>query len=305
MPSKSRTSQMPMPLTARLDAFGFILISGTDAADYLQRQTMNDVRDLRQAGHWHWNGVLSPKGRVLSLFALLRTGETDFLLIHPDGEASMLAAMLKRTVFRSKLSIATCDNHHALGFLGAHPLPSATHPALAQPFADGWLLDTGSPGRPRQLWVGSTPGPAISDLGGGATAEACQAWLAEDLRHGLVHLGPDWRDAYTPQMLALERLAAFSVKKGCYPGQEIVARTHFLGAAKRQLAMVEGTSPFATGELLRRDEVETPVLMHASDGDEHIALAVVPVGDRDDWGRADGTHAARTPFVEGLARTPA
>ena len=68
------------------------------------------------------------------------------------------------------------------------------------------------------------------------------AGQAFDLEHGLPRLPASQAEHWTPQQLSLERLGAFSVKKGCYPGQEIVARTHFLGKAKRGLALLEGSS---------------------------------------------------------------
>ena len=72
------------------------------------------------------------------------------------------------------------------------------------------------------------------------TTPSLQArWFAHDLHAGLPRLPASQREQWTPQQLSLERLHAFSVKKGCYPGQEIVARTHFLGKAKRGLVLFE------------------------------------------------------------------
>ena len=77
-----------------------------------------------------------------------------------------------------------------------------------------------------------------------------ERWLDLDLAHGLPRLPAEGVEAWTPQMLSLERLRAFSLKKGCYPGQEIVARTHFLGKAKRGLLRLAGDA-LAVGQALR------------------------------------------------------
>ena len=71
-------------------------------------------------------------------------------------------------------------------------------------------------------------------------APACDRWAAIDLAHGLPRLADAQSGQWTPQQLSLDRLRAYSVKKGCYPGQEIVARTHFLGQAKRGLVLFDG-----------------------------------------------------------------
>ena len=69
------------------------------------------------------------------------------------------------------------------------------------------------------------------------------AWRQWDLRFGLPRLDASQQEQWTPQQLSLERLRAFSVSKGCYPGQEIVARTHFLGKAKRGLVALCAAAP--------------------------------------------------------------
>jgi tRNA-modifying protein YgfZ len=305
MPSKPPPMPTPAPQVS-LDAFGLLRLSGADAADFLQRQSMNDVRELAAPGLWHWNGMLSPKGRVLALFALLRTGQDAFVVIQPaepaDGDvAAALAERLQRSVFRSKLRIERLPDWRVVGLPGA--AAAGPDPAQAEPTPGGWQLDVGSLQRPRLLRIGSEPAQPSAN----ATAVADRAaWLAEDLRHGLPHVGPSLQDAWTPQMLGLGRLAAFSVKKGCYPGQEIVARTHFLGQAKRELALLAADRPFSDDERLQCGVAETRVLQQASTPDgQHLALAVLPIeAHLQACHREDGSTAQRGAFVEGLARQP-
>src|SRR3546814_3526677 len=91
---------------------------------------------------------------------------------------------------------------------------------------DGFAFDFSGDGGARTLWAG--PGLASTD-----DLDARARWAAFDLAHGLPRLAESQIEKWTPQQLSLERLHAYSVKKGYYPGQEIVARTHFLGQAKR------------------------------------------------------------------------
>ena len=77
--------------------------------------------------------------------------------------------------------------------------------------------------------------------------DAIALWRVQDLQHGLPRLSAAQREQWTAQQLSLERLPAFSVKKGCYPGQEIVARTHFLGKAKRGLVLFRAEAEVVDG----------------------------------------------------------
>src|SRR5690606_39464098 len=87
----------------------------------------------------------------------------------------------------------------------------------------GLELDFGGDGGPRTLRIAASPVPADE-------AQAAR-WRREDLAHGLPRLAPGQAEQWTPQQLSLERLRAFSVHTGCYPGQEIGGRTRFLGQA--------------------------------------------------------------------------
>jgi hypothetical protein len=105
----------------------------------------------------------------------------------------------------------------------------------------------------------------------------------------------DW----TPQQLSLQHLGAFSVKKGCYPGQEIVARTHFLGRAKRGLFRIQATGA-APGDALRdADGRDVGSIVASVPGD---ALAVLPLEPADARYRLGDADVAPLPLMSGLAR---
>jgi folate-binding protein YgfZ len=291
MSSKLRTAAAAAPVWRG----GVLECSGRDAAAFLQAQLMNDVRLLGD-GQWQWTGWLTAKGRVQALAALLRLGAERYWLLLPDAPAAMLGEALRRYVFRSKATLEVRDElalHGGDGAPARHGSQAAG--ARAEGGPDGWTLDL-SGATPRTLFVGRA-GTA------GAQAVDPDAWAVEDLAHGLPRLDPQAEPSHTPQMLGLERLAAFSVKKGCYPGQEIVARTHFLGQAKRGLQRLRASVALAPGETLHAGGEGYPVLCAASNGERHEALAVLPLERlAGPWSTGSGSAVDVIPFAEGLAR---
>jgi tRNA-modifying protein YgfZ len=297
MPSKQQTNPDALSGACRLSRFEGLGLLGRDALDFLQRQSMNDVGELDAVGRWHWNGLLSAKGRVLALFAALRVADDGVWLLLPDGDAAHWAATLQRLLFRSRVQVAPLAGLHATGVCGLPP-PGASR-NLAVEIDGGWVLDMGSPGRERQLRIAthaSEPAEAPAQI-------TEDAWVAENLRHGLPRLPAEQRDRHTPQMLGLERLAAYSVKKGCYPGQEIVARTHFLGQAKRSLARLAAPRPLLAADRVHCGTFESTMLDYADDGSEHVGVAILPLEPAAEACRlGDGSALIRMPFLDGLAR---
>jgi hypothetical protein len=213
-----------------------LLAEGPDALAFLQSQLANDVRGLDD-GQWQWNCYLTPQGRVQSVFPLLRVAEARFVLVPPGGLCEAVRERLQRYRLRSKLELRVATEWRVQGELGAS--------ADAAPGSETgpWGMDV--PGQ-RRLLV-SNAGPDEPN------PEALAEWRRADVAHGIPVVSAAVTDAFTPQALSLGRLAAYSVKKGCYPGQEIVARTHFLGRSKRSLARFEGESdamPAPSAELV-------------------------------------------------------
>ena len=219
----------------RLQTHTVLAICGRDAIAFAQAQFMNDVAAL-PVGHWHWNGWLTPKGRAIALFALLKLDAETLWLLLPDADPAELAAQLQRYVFRSKLKLAPLD----LQVIGSFSPPALARGAALGVSADGDIeLDMSGDEGPRRLQIRQAP--AADD------AAARARWNAFDLAHGLPRLPASQTSQWTPQQLSLERLRAFSVSKGCYPGQEIVARTQYLGKVKRHLYRFEALGPVAPG----------------------------------------------------------
>ena len=266
-----------------------LALSGRDALAFAQSQFMNDVAALGD-GQWHWNGWLTPKGRVVALFALLRIDSDTVWMVLSDADPELFAAALRRFVFRSKVQIQVRDDLRLLGRFGPCERASGRHWAGVAAAEADIELDLGGDGGARTLrivaadradaWMADT---GDTQTGGIETSEIetsvaetgddpLAAWKRLDLIHGWPRLDAEQREQWTPQQLSLQRLGAYSVKKGCYPGQEIVARTHFLGQAKRGLALIATDTPLASGATLEYDGRNLGTVV-ASVAD--VALAVV------------------------------
>ncbi len=283
---------------------GAVQLSGPDALAFAQAQFANDVA-LLEDGAWQWSLWLSPKGRVIALFALLRLGPENLLLWLPDFPAQQLAEQLLRFRFRSKLEITPLPGVSIAGSFASpaeQGLAAAGNRAAITPCAGGdWrqiALDLGA-SHSRSLLLRAamdetTPPDPATDA----------RWRLQDIAHGLPRLGPEQVEAYTPQMLGLERLRAFSVKKGCYPGQEIVSRTHFLGQAKRSLQRLALNREAEPGTRLGAENGARAELICVARADDRIeALAVAPVGLSAKLRSDDGSvEATPLPLLPGLTR---
>lgn len=283
-----------------------VALSGRDAGAFAQAQFMNDVAALTP-GRWQWNGWLTPKGRVIALFALLRIDDETLWLLLADADAGDFVARLQRFVFRSKVAIGMRED---LLVSAAFDTPRAARDADIARLDDGRVeLDFGGDGGARVAWIAPR-----TQTGAQPDADAVGRWASADLAHGLPRLDGQ-AEQWTPQQLSLERLRAYSVKKGCYPGQEIVARTHFLGQAKRGLVLLGSAHAPAPGSAVEQagrvigTVVSSAAVAAASGRDAGpeadppaIALAVLPL-ERDDAPlRADGQQQRVLALRDGLAR---
>ena len=283
----------------RLSDHRLLSLTGRDAVAFAQAQTMNDVATLED-GRWQWNGWLTAKGRVIALFGLVRIAADTVWMVVPDAEADAFADRLRRFVFRSKVAIAVRGDLAIAGRLRASELASGNHwagdPAHAIELDLSGHLDNGHAGRSLRI------GPAVA---ADEDTAALAAWRRQDLEHGWPRLDAAQSEQWTPQQLSLERLQAFSVKKGCYPGQEIVARTHFLGQAKRGLALIATAEPLTPGAAVDAADPQAGTIVSVAGA---RALAVVPLDAASAASPNDGSPAAGgaswrfAPLREGLAR---
>lgn len=231
-------------MSAARNSFELLEVAGPDAERFLQAQLSSDLRSLAP-GQGQFSAWLNPQGRVLAFLPLFRRNPETFVLAVAFARGQELAERLRRFVFRSKVRIAPCQDcalaHGAIVPLNA--LASLAVPGTAA----------------RYLWLQSdAPGDvALCEPG------------RSDVEAGLPFLDAAHSEQFIGHALGLKRLGAISVGKGCYPGQEIVARTHFLGRNKRALCRLSGLDP--TQPDLRVLGVEGQAL-------GELALAVGDVG---------------------------
>lgn len=293
MPFKTNRRPEPAP---RLSGFSLLGFTGPEAGIFLQAQTMNDVRAL-EVGRWHWNGWLTAKGRVIALFALLRLGEDEYLAVLPDFPAIELLPMLQRFVFRAKVRLREVTELVACADLEPLNDQAGARDAFQGSGDSGVRLDFGSGSVTRQLVLLPESSAEV-----GEPDAACDCdWMGMDLAHGLPRLARGQRESWTPQMLSLERLHAFSLKKGCYPGQEIVARTHYLGQARRGLSRVLGHG-LELGATLRNAEGDPIGIIICVTPDAKSGLAVLQLDKRPATASVEGQPVALPDFLEGLER---
>ncbi|MGV8960389.1 MAG: YgfZ/GcvT domain-containing protein [Stenotrophomonas sp.] len=282
--------QSPFSGFCTLDTSQVVALSGADAIAFAQAQFASDILALAD-GHWQWSTWLSAKGRVISVFQLLRLDGQNLLLLLHDGDAVPVVEQLRRFVFRRKLSI-TLDEEMAVS-AGLCAPQQAQGAGLAH-LDDATLeLDVGAPALPRTLRLVARP---TADLPASADQEL--AWRQSDLRYGVPRLEPSQSGQWTPQQLGLDRLAAYSVKKGCYPGQEIVARTHFLGKAKRSLQLLQTAESAAAGTAVTQHGVTVGTIASSAGT---LALAVLPL-ELEGIVEVDGHPAPALALLDGLAR---
>ncbi|MDT8402946.1 folate-binding protein YgfZ [Sulfuriflexus sp.] len=248
---------------ADLSPLGIIRVSGEDASDFLQGQFSNDVKQVDEQTA-QLSSYCNPKGRILASFWLYREGDAFYILL----PAETLAATLKRLrmfVLMSKVSLEDISEASAcLGLAGEDATTGLEQQLGSAPVTAGQschhneLTAIRLPGeRPRYLITG--PVNRLQSLWQAFvqdhTPVGYQAWQLLDIEAGLPSVYAANVEAFVPQMLNLHAIDGVSFKKGCYPGQEIVARMHYLGKLKRRMyrAHIDSDSPPGIG-----DEVIAP-----------------------------------------------
>jgi len=203
-----------------LNYLSAIRLSGTDAGDFLHNQVSADVLALAP-GESTFACYCEPRGRVLALMLISRHGD-DYIVILAHALATAMAARLRMYVMRAKVVIEVLDEH---AVVGQQPDGEAgANELVAQPDA---LALVAVPDSDHTLLLFANTAPFQCD------AALQEVWKLTELKRGISWLCTETSGQFLPQMLGFEQLGAINYRKGCYPGQEIVARTHYLGKVKR------------------------------------------------------------------------
>jgi tRNA-modifying protein YgfZ len=263
----STASQFPHG-AVRLHDWGVIRALGAEAAKFLHGQLTQDVEHL-QDGEVKLAGYCSAKGRLLASFVMWRRGPEEVLLA---CSADLLPTVLKRLsmfVLRAKCKLSDASAELPLwGLAGAAPGAAAGGELLPLPNA----VVAGEPVA-RALWQGSGE-PA-------APALDIDAWRWLEVHSGVARIVAATSEQFVPQMVNLELVGGVNFQKGCYPGQEIVARSQYRGTLKRRAYVLESAAPLQPGqEVFLAAEAEQPagmVALAGSWGGRHAGLVELKI----------------------------
>ena len=242
---------------AKLSSLGVIRAQGDDAAQFLQGQLTQDFA-LLDTTHARLAGYCTAKGRLLASFIGFKSAPGEILLL---CSRDILATTLKRLsmfVLRAKVKLSDASDEFMLRGLVGDAASALIDPALPP-----WTrIESGAAslvqlypalGQVRALWIAplGRPEPVAPEL-------ESELWQWSEVRSGIATVTLPIVEAFVPQMLNYESVGGVSFKKGCYPGQEVVARSQFRGTLKRRVYLVHGAAAMTAGQ----------EVFHSSDPDQ-------------------------------------
>ncbi|HEX9182757.1 MAG TPA: folate-binding protein [Burkholderiales bacterium] len=222
---------------AELPQYGMLSCTGDEARAFLHAQLTSDIVSLGADGARR-AGWCSAKGRLLATFLVIPQDD-GFLLQLSRDLAQPVAKRLAMFILRAKVKLADASSDWAqIGFWGASAAERLGALGLHAPVAD-LAVTRGANGIAVRLGAQrylAVVRAARREAGLAAQADAAAGnWALEEIRAGQPMVVLATQDLFVPQMVNLERLGAVDFKKGCYPGQEIVARTQYRGVLKRRM----------------------------------------------------------------------
>jgi len=271
-----------------LSHFGLLQFSGTDAQAFLQGQLSCDVTGL-QLRHAIYGSYNTPKGRMLATFLLWRDN-TGYTMQLPRSLCEPIRRRLSMYVLRSKVNIHDASDEYEL--LGAVGATAKTH--IARLFVDvpaNALTMTAIAGASllrldaERFLIVVDRGHALSnDLAANLAPVSSETWDWTNIRAGIPYITLATQDQFVPQMTNLDLINGISFAKGCYPGQEIVARMHYLGKLKQRMyfAAVTGEDIPVPGDKLyspATGDQATGMIVNSAAGPDggHAVLAVMHI----------------------------
>ncbi len=259
----AQAPNLPLHGVAALSHLGVIKVMGDDAAKFIHSQLTHDF-SLLGLQNARLTAFCSAKGRMQASFIGFKRCANEILLICSQD---LLAPTLKRLsmfVMRSKAKLTDATAEFALyGLVGSavQTLPDGNPAPWGKAEISGATVVNLYPadGVPRQLWLAEAetapPVGAPLDLAG---------WHWTEVRSGVATISAPVVEAFVPQMLNYESVDGVNFKKGCYPGQEVVARSQFRGTLKRRAFIVHASAPMASGQ----------EIFSATDADQPVATVV-------------------------------
>ena len=260
-------------LSSGADGLGVLAFRGADAARFLQGQLSADVEGLA-LGASSLAGLHNPQGRVIAILALLRTAPDEVLAVLPRQLCAAVELRLRKFILRAKLVIADVSKTFTvLGSMSGSPAAGV----LSLAWGERWLL--------------LVPAERLGEFAG--RLDSTEDWKRADIAAGLPLVYSATSETFVAQMLNLDLLGGVAFDKGCYTGQEVIARAHYRGRVKRRLQRWRGTGNYVprAGDSVRSRDGRALTVVRAAGTGAHDweILAVGP------FARADVEVAAATP----------
>jgi len=254
---------------AKLDQFGLLQVTGEDARAFLHAQLTNDIENLAP-GRAQYAGWCSAKGRLLATFLVVPSAAGYLLQLSRDL-APAVAKRLAMFILRAKVKLTDVTEQWVqYGLWGAAPLaamglsaPADDLETIGEKEAIAVRIDA------ERILVLASSSRMTSDV-------SADDWMLAEIRAGRPLVVQATQDQFVPQMVNLELAGGVDFKKGCYPGQEIVARAQYRGAVKRRMYRLRG-GPLLPGQDLYSDSAPgeaSGIVVNAAGGE---ALAVLPI----------------------------
>ena len=248
----------PLNGVTPLGHLGVIAVQGDDAASFLQGQLTQDFAQLGPA-QARLAAYCTAKGRMLASFVGFRRADGEILLVTSRDALAPTHKRLSMFVLRAKAKLRDASDEFDL-YGAAGPAAESLASSLSEPWS---RAEVGSAtavalypadGQRRILWMAPArdavpPGPSLS----------AELWSWGDVRSGVATITAPVVEAFVPQMLNYESVGGVSFKKGCYPGQEVVARSQFRGTLKRRAYLAHSQQPLHAGqEVFHESDADQP-----------------------------------------------
>jgi tRNA-modifying protein YgfZ len=257
---------MPDLTHVLLDDLTVLDLRGRDVVSFLQGQVTQDVTLLAASGSL-LAGLANPQGRVLAVLRLLHVAPDHVLMVLPAEVADMVRQLLAKFVLRAKVQIADASTAWAVhGFIGPDAEAAASTRLCMPMDADGL----------RQLVVATRTEPLPE-----ADPAGRSVWRLADIEAGMPEVLKATSGSFVAQMLNLDCIGAISLTKGCYTGQEVVARAHYRGQVKRRMQrfLTESGTYLEPGQRIQLSDGRSAqiVTVAPADGIGQQLLAVAPL----------------------------
>jgi folate-binding protein YgfZ len=260
---------MPDLSLTDLDDLAVLGVRGADAVFFLQGQLSQDVSLLSGRGA-QIAGLHNPQGRCLAVLRLINLADDHILVVLPAGLADSVRQLLSRYVLRARVKIEDANSTWRVYGVTGPDASAVASTRLATPMDPDGL---------RQLVIA----PRGEPLPQGEPARRAE-WRLDDISAGLPEIVAATSGMFVAQMLNLDLLEAISFEKGCYTGQEVIARAHYRGQVKRRMQRFQtgSTTRLAPGERIslsdgrRAQVVIAAALEEEGRGQEFLAVTTMP-----------------------------